>query len=117
VTVSRTGGIAGFQDVLVVAGDGVVSLARKGQPARRCQLTPPTLERVTSAAASLPWSRVTPANTQPSFPDDMVTTVQSPAGGPVRVQDPLAGRTGEVLAELLNSLTNSQTSHRLCAPR
>jgi hypothetical protein len=117
VTVSRTGGIAGFQDVLTVAGDGVVSLARKGKPQTRCQLTPATFQRLTSAAARLPWSRITAANTQPSFPDDMVTTMQSPAGGPVRVQDPLAGRTGEVFAELLSSLTNGPSSRRLCAPR
>src|SRR5665811_4546 len=31
LTVTRTGGIAGFRDVLVVAGDGLVSVTRKGQ--------------------------------------------------------------------------------------
>ena len=38
LTITRTGGIAGFRDVLVVAGDGMVSVTRKGKP-RRCQLT------------------------------------------------------------------------------
>ena len=31
VTITRTGGIAGFEDVLVVAGDGQVSVTHQGQ--------------------------------------------------------------------------------------
>jgi len=116
VTITRSGGIAGFQDVLVVAGDGVVSMTRKGHSQRRCQLSPTALSQVTRAATGLPWARITPADTNPSFPDDMVSTVQSPAGGPVRLEDPLAGSGGKVFVKLLKLLNKGPTSAGVCAP-
>jgi len=116
LTITRTGGIAGFRDVLVVAGDGLVAVTRKGQAPRRCQLTPTALERLTTAASQVPWSRITPANTHPSFPDDMVTTVQSPAGGPLRLEDPQAGSGGQVFHDLLNDLHGGPTASRMCTP-
>jgi hypothetical protein len=116
VTLTRTGGIAGFQDVLVVSGDGLVSVTRKGQEPRQCRLTPVALERLTTAASQVPWSRVTPAGTHPSFPDDMVTMVQSPAGGPVRLEDPRVGAGGQVFHELLNDLHGGPAASRMCTP-
>jgi len=115
LTVTRTGGIAGFRDVMVVAGDGLVTLTRQGQPPQRCRLTAPAAGRLSTAASQVPWSRVTPAGGTPSFPDDMVTTARSPAGGPLRLEDPQAGAAGRVLIELLNDLTGGQVS-RTCAP-
>jgi hypothetical protein len=102
LTVTRTGGIAGFRDRLVVTGDGLVSLSRKGQKPRQCRLTPAVAQRLTTAASAVPWSRVTPASTSASFPDDLVSTMASPAGGPVRLEDPQAGATGQLLLGLLN---------------
>jgi hypothetical protein len=52
LTLERTGGIAGFQDVLVVAGNGLVSVTHKGQQQRHCQLTPEAVERLRTAASS-----------------------------------------------------------------
>ena len=116
LTITRTGGIAGFRDVLVVAGDGLVAVTRKGQAPRRCQLTRTALSRLTTAASLVPWSRITAANTHHSFPDDMVTAVQSPAGGPVRLEDPHAGGEGQVFHELLNDLHGDPTASRMCTP-
>ncbi len=116
VTITRTGGIAGFHDVLVVSGDGLVSVTRKGQEPRQCRLTPVALERLTTAASQVPWSRVTPAGTRPSFPDDMVTMVLSPAGGPVRLEDPRVGAGGQVFHELLNDLHGGPAASRMCTP-
>lgn len=116
LTIARTGGIAGFQDVLVVAQDGRVSLTRRGQKTLQCRLTAAEVSRVTTAAAQVPWSRITPADTRPSFPDDMVTTVQSPAGGPARLEDPQAGGGRQVFVELLNDLTGGQAASRVCTP-
>ena len=116
LTITRTGGIAGFRDVLVVAGDGLVSVTRKGQAPRRCQLTPTALKRLTTAASQMPWSRITPASTHPSFSDDMVTTVQSPAGGPLRLEDPQAGSGGQVFHDLLNDLHGGPAASRMCTP-
>jgi hypothetical protein len=115
LTITRTGGLAGFRDVLVVAGDGLVSVSRKGHKPQRCQLSPGVVERLATTASQVPWSRITPGSTQPSYPDDMVTTVQSPAGGPVRVEDPQAGTAGQVAVELLDDLSGPAAS-RVCPP-
>lgn len=124
LTISRTGGIAGFLDLVVVAGDGRVSVTRKGQPTRSCRLTPNALRLVTSASSQVPWSRVTAESTNPSFPDDLVILVQSPAGGPVRLEVPQAGNKGDVaftgvFNELLNDLGGPQrapAASRMCPP-
>jgi hypothetical protein len=115
LTVMRTGGIAGFRDVLVVRGDGLVSVTRRGRQPRRCRLSPVALERLRTAALLVPWSRIPPASREPSFPDDMVTTVQSPSGGPVRLDDPVAGKAGQVFVDLLNDASGSAAS-RTCSP-
>ena len=113
LTVSRTGGVAGFRDVLVVSASGLVSVARKGQQPRQCRLAPAVTRQLTAAAATVPWSRITPASTHASFPDDLVSTVASPAGGPVRLENPQAGAAGQLLLELLNDVSEPATS-RLC---
>ena len=114
LTVTQTGGIAGFQDVLVVADNGRVSVTHKGQQQRSCQLTPEAVEQVTTAASQVPWPRITPASTQPAFPDDMVSMVKSPAGGPVRLEDPSLGAAGKVFQELLADVSGGATAPRLC---
>ena len=116
LTITRTGGIAGFRDVLVVSGNGLVSVTHKGQKPRRCQLTPETVKRLATAASQVPWSRITPASMHPSFPDDMVTAMQSPAGGPVRLEDPQAGKKSQVFIELLNDLNSGPAASRMCMP-
>jgi hypothetical protein len=116
VTITRTGGIAGFGDVLVVAGDGLVSVTRKGHTPRRCQLTPAAVQRLTTSASTVTWSRITPANTRASFPDDMVTTMSSPAGGPVRLEDPQAGAAGQLFLELLHDLNDGPSASHMCRP-
>ena len=113
LTITRTGGIAGFQDVVVVAVDGLVSVTRKAQQ-RHCQLTPEAVERLTTAASQVPWARITPASTQPAFPDDMVSMVLSPAGGPARLEDPKVGAAGPVLQELLSDLSVGPAAPSLC---
>ena len=114
VTITRTGGIAGFEDVLVVAGDGQVSVTHKGQQQRHCQVTPEAVNHLRTAAAQMPWSRVTPDSGQARFPDDMVTMVKSPAGGPVRLEDPRIGAGGKVFQELLTDLSVGPAAPRVC---
>jgi hypothetical protein len=110
LTITRTGGIAGFQDRLVVAGDGLVTISRGGQKPRRCRLTGPALDRLTTAASRVPWSQIKAASREPSFPDDMVTSVQSRAGGPVALEDPQVAGGRQALIALLNNLTGAPGS-------
>ena len=114
VTITRTGGIAGFEDVLVVAGDGQVSVTHKGQQQRHCRVTPETVNRLRTAASQVPWSRISPDGGQARFPDDMVTMVKSPAGGPVRLEDPRIGAGGKVFHELLTDVSVGPAAPRLC---
>lgn len=116
LTITRTGGIAGFHDVLVVTSDGLVSLTRKGKASWQCQLTPEAARRLTTAASEVPWPRLTPGGTKPSFPDDLVTTVVSPAGGPVRLQDPQVRAAGPVFSELVNDLADGRSTSGRCTP-
>jgi len=113
VTITRTGGIAGFEDVLVVAGDGQVSVTHTGQEQRHCQVTPEAFNHLRTAAAQVPWSRITPDSGQARFPDDMVTMAKSPAGGPVRLEDPRIGAGGKVFQELLTDVSVGPAAPRL----
>jgi hypothetical protein len=116
LTITRTGGIAGFHDVLVVTADGLVSVTPKGKALRRCRLTSEAAGRLATAASTVPWSRLTPGSTGPAFPDDLVTMVRSPAGGPVRLEDPLLGAAGPVFNALANDLNGGRSASGMCAP-
>ena len=116
MTITRTGGIAGFQDVLVVTGDGQVSVTDKGQQQRRCRITPEAVNRLRTAASQVPWWRITPDRGLARFPDDMVSMVKSPAGGPVRLEDPRVGAGGAVFQELLTDLSVGPAASSLCTP-
>jgi hypothetical protein len=116
VTITRIGGVAGFHDLLVVAGDGMVSVTRKAHERQQCRLTPEAIQRLTTATAQVPWPRITRATTNPSFPDDLVTMVRSSAGGPVRLEDPQVGAGGQFFRELLTDLGGGPASSRMCKP-
>lgn len=119
LTFVRSGGVAGFRDVVLVAGDGAVTITRKGQAQRRCQLTPSATRLLTIAASSVLWSRLGTTSTHPPYPDELVTTVQSPKGGPVRLGDPQAGAAGMAFIPLLNDLYDGSApaASRMCLPR
>ena len=115
VTITRTGGVAGFHDVLVVAADGVVSVRGRAQLQRQCQLTADALEQLTTAVSAVPWPRITPSSTAAAFPDDLVTLVRSPAGGPVRLDDPQVGAGGRQLGALLTDLAGDPGASTMCS--
>jgi hypothetical protein len=114
LTITRTGGIAGFQDVLVVAGNGRVSITHRGQQQRHCQLTPEAVNRLRTAASQVAWRRITPDSGQARFPDDMVIMVRSPAGGPVRLENPEIGAAGKVFQQLLTDLSFGTAVPHFC---
>lgn len=53
VTLRRTGGVAGFNDVVTVEPDGTATLTSRGQDAFTCRVKPTVLARVASAAAAV----------------------------------------------------------------
>lgn len=116
LTITRVGGVAGFHDVLIVNGDGLVSVTQKGKKRWQCRLTPVAAQQVTAAAANVPWPRLTTSRTSASFPDDLVTLAQSPAGGPLRLEDSQAGAAGRVFNELVNDLHGGRSASGMCRP-
>jgi hypothetical protein len=46
----------------------------------------------------------------------MVTTMSSPAGGPVRLEDPQAGAAGQLFLELVNDLNDGPSASHMCRP-
>jgi hypothetical protein len=117
LTITRTGGFAGFQDVLVVAGHGRVSLTRRGQLVRQCQLRLVVVNRVRTAASQVPWARIPRGDSRPRFPDDLVDMVRSPLGGPFRLTERRLGAAGKVFQELLTELTvvsGGPTASQMC---
>lgn len=116
LTITRVGGVAGFNDVLVVTSEGLVSVTQRGNAPRQCQLTLDAAKRLTTAASQVPWPRLTPGKTAAAFPDDMVTMVLSPAGGPVRVEDPQVGAAGQIFNELANDLSGGRSASGMCKP-
>ena len=114
LTMTRTGGFAGFQDVLVVARDGLVSVTRRAQKQGGCRLTPAAAGRVRTAAAAVPWARLTPDRGQARFPDDLVVMVRSPAGGPVRLEEPKLGASGKVFLSVLSDVLSGPAASVMC---
>ena len=114
VTMTRTGGFAGFQDVLVMTREGHVLVTDRGQGQRQCQLTPAATQRLRTAASQVPWAYLTPDSGQARFPDDMVVMVKSPAGGPARVENRKVGAAGVVFQELLADITSGQAASGMC---
>jgi hypothetical protein len=114
LTMTRTGGFAGFQDVVVVAGNGLVSVTRRQQKQGDCRLTSVAVKRVRTAASQVPWARLVPDGGQARFPDDMVVLVRSPAGGPVRLDDPRVGASGTFLRSLLDDVLGGPAASIMC---
>jgi hypothetical protein len=114
LTMTRTGGIAGFQDVLVVSRNGLVSVTRRAQKQGVCRLTTVAVTGVSTAASQVPWARLIPDDGQARFPDDMVVLVRSPAGGPVRLEDPKLGASGKLFQSLLDDVLGGPAGSSMC---
>ena len=116
LTITRTGGIAGFRDVLVVSRDGLVSVTRSGRKPRQCRLTAGVTQQLTTAVSSLAWPTATPATTHATFPDDLVTTMAKPGADPLRADDPEAGPAGRLVLELVNDINDGPAAALVCRP-
>ena len=114
LTMTRTGGFAGFQDVLVVARDGRVSVTRRAQKQPGCRLTSEAVQRVRTAASRVLWAHLTPDDGQARFPDDLVVMVRSPAGGPVRLEAPALGASGQVFLSVLSDVLSGPAASVMC---
>jgi hypothetical protein len=102
LTVSRTGGFAGFDDQVQIGTDGVATVSAPGKETIRCKLDATLLTTITSAAQQVDWASVVVTKPTPKHPDDMIVAV-SANGKTVRLEDPkvkpLAAPVSELLTE------------------
>jgi hypothetical protein len=114
LTVSRTGGIAGFHDVVVLQADGHLEVNSRGHTSS-CRLRPEVLKDILQAVGGVPWGRLAPADGRPKHPDDMVLLVTS--GGrraPARLDDPLLGGLQQQLSDVVVDSSGPNPAHELC---
>ncbi|MEV8375396.1 hypothetical protein AB0P21_21860 [Kribbella sp. NPDC056861] len=112
LTVSRTGGFAGFNDQLVVGADGVVNVTQMGKPPSRCKLETGFLGTLTEAAKQVDWVSVGVTKPSVRHPDDMIIAVSSGAGL-ARLEDP---KLKPLVTPVGTLLTEATKPGNLCKP-
>jgi hypothetical protein len=116
ITVTRKGGIAGFNDTLVLQADGSLQISSRGHEST-CQLKPEILKEILRAVGGVPWSRLTPSSGKARYPDDMILLVGSGASkGPARLDDPGLAPLKQPLSILVVDSSGPNPAHELCDP-
>lgn len=87
LTVSRTGGFAGFDDQVQIGTDGVATVSKRGKETIRCKLDPSLLTTITTAAQQVDWASLAATKPATKHPDDMIVAV-SANGKTARIEDP-----------------------------
>lgn len=101
---TRTGGIAGFNDRVVVGRDGVASVSRTTEDPVRCKLDPALLASLTTALRQVNWAAVGSTKPTVRHPDDLIVAV-SAGGGSARLEDPRLKPVAAPVSELLTEAT------------
>ncbi|WP_241995867.1 hypothetical protein [Kribbella antiqua] len=87
LTVTRTGGFAGFDDQVVIDADGIATVSSRGKDPVRCKLDPSLLASVTTAAQQVDWAALQSTKPTTKHPDDMIVAV-TVSGKTARLEDP-----------------------------
>jgi hypothetical protein len=100
LTVSRTGGFAGFDDQVQIGTDGVATVSKSGKGTIRCKLDPSLLTTITTAAQQVDWASLTATKPATKHPDDMIVAV-SANGRTARIEDPKVKPLAAPVTQLL----------------
>jgi hypothetical protein len=87
LVVTRTGGIAGFDDKVVIDTDGVATVSSRGKETVRCKLDQSLLASLTSAAQQVDWTALPVTKPSTRHPDDMIVAVTA-NGKTARLEEP-----------------------------
>ncbi|GAA1605195.1 hypothetical protein GCM10009789_68930 [Kribbella sancticallisti] len=112
LTVTRTGGFAGFDDHIVVGTDGITSIGSRGKDPVRCKLEAGFLNTLTTAAGQVDWASVGVTKPTVRHPDDMIVAVGA-GGGLARLEDP---KLKPLAAPVSTLLTEAAAPGKLCKP-
>jgi hypothetical protein len=112
ITVTRTGGFAGFDDRVVIGTDGVTTVSRRGKQTHKCKLDAAFLTSLHTAVNQVDWAGI--GSTKPSIrhPDDMIIAI-SAGGGIARMEDP---RLKPLATPVTQLLTEAAAPGKLCKP-
>jgi hypothetical protein len=113
LTVTRTGGFAGFNDKVFIDTDGVASVSSRGKDPVRCKLDAGFLGTITDAVKLVDWADVGITKPSVRHPDDMIIAV-STSGGLARLEDP---KLKPMVAPVSKLLTEAAVPPgKLCKP-
>lgn len=104
LTVTRTGGIAGFHDALTITSDGSVRVSNKRS---HCQLDAALLRTIAVAASRVDWKGLPAPASAAQYPDDLVILVKSAAGS-ARLEDPALASLQQPISDLLADVTSGR---------
>jgi hypothetical protein len=112
VTITRTGGVAGFRDSVRVQADGeVVATTTQGEV--RCTLDRAALESLRQGASAIgPTDSPTPL---PSGTADQLEVLIATGTGTARVDDPRVAPAVPVVDQLLADVTGPAASRTICS--
>jgi hypothetical protein len=112
ITVTRTGGFAGFDDKVVIGTDGVTTVSQRGKQTHKCKLDAAFLTSLNDAVSQVDWAGI--GSTKPTIkhPDDMIIAI-SAGGGIARMEDP---RLKPLATPVTQLLTEAAAPGKLCKP-
>ncbi len=119
LTVTRNGGVAGFNDSLTVEADGRTTVTSKGAAAAgSCTIGPGALAELAKHVRTL----AKPPSTRVATPDhiradQVVIRLMSPGlTGVVRLPDPPTGDASQFINSLVADVTGANPAYRICEP-
>ena len=114
VTVARSGGLAGFDDRVVVAGDGTTMVTARGGAVTSCRLTTPALTALERSVRSLVAAPPQGSPSAPNRSDELTMTLVTPLRlTPVPLGEGQAPDAAAVNA-LVADVTGGRPAYTLC---
>lgn len=112
LTVTRKGGIIGFNDSLVIGPDGSVTMSVRDRSGR-CKVDATLLSTIAAAVKGIDWKTLPGKPPTARFPDDLVIAVGS-QGGNTRLDDPRVKSLSQPLNTLLGDADAPPASRKHC---
>lgn len=126
LTLRRTGGIAGFDDRVVLDANGRVHVETRSVHGRVCRLDPPLQRQLlsllealrlgagASTGTSVPADRPTPVDAQATESDPITISVTDDRARAVDLSDPSLGEIAGLVATLVGDVTLSVPATTSC---
>ena len=116
LTITRRGGIVGFDDRVTIEPDGRVEVAGRGRrDGETGRLVDDWFERVSVARDAVDWAALGEAEPETRHPDDMIVAVRTVVGVG-RSDDERLGDLGPLAQDLVTDLMGGIEASTSCRP-